>query len=305
MRPQKIQFDNHMPIQIWFREINHIPYHWHETLEIILVQHGHIHICFGPEEQRLDAGDLAVVNINETHRIYNTSPGNRVVQIQLDPQYGQRHDPDFTSLLFYCCSKYEGSQYSERYESFKDALLSFVQCQIQQNAHLPGHDTWDRNEIRQQLDTIIQMLIHDFDYLRWGTGFQPFDDTRRNQLQKISTYLKFHFSEKLTLSDISQVAGIGPHHFSHLITEQFHFSVFELLTYHRMEEAVKLLLTTPMRIVDISNECGFSDVKYLVQAFKKNYNCTPSAFRKRYQVDDVTLASQIRYWECPDAEFID
>lgn len=55
-----------------------------------------------------------------------------------------------------------------------------------------------------------------------------------------------------------------------------------MLSYRRANMSEPLLLGTDSTIVQISEECGFSDVKYFYSAFKKWYNCTPAQFRKKY-----------------------
>lgn len=39
-----------------------------------------------------------------------------------------------------------------------------------------------------------------------------------------------------------------------------------------------------MTIVEISEACGFSDVKYYYKAFHKWYRCTPGEFREKYSL---------------------
>jgi len=44
-----------------------------------------------------------------------------------------------------------------------------------------------------------------------------------------------------------------------------------------------MLLLTSHTILTISGECGFSDPRYLNQAFIKNYGCTPKQYRQDFE----------------------
>ena len=58
-----------------------------------------------------------------------------------------------------------------------------------------------------------------------------------------------------------------------------------------------LLLNTDKTILEISEECGFSDVKYYYSAFKRWYNCTPKQFRDQY---GRASEEKLRYFELDD-----
>lgn len=63
----------------------------------------------------------------------------------------------------------------------------------------------------------------------------------------------------------------------------------------RVEKSVKLLLDTDLSISDISDEVGFSHVRYLNKNFKIYYNCTPLQFRKKYKLSEKELEEAKRY----------
>lgn len=48
----------------------------------------------------------------------------------------------------------------------------------------------------------------------------------------------------------------------------------------RMEKAKELLLTTNMKIADISQEVGYSYVSYFCRIFQEDYKMTPDTYRQ-------------------------
>jgi AraC-like DNA-binding protein len=49
----------------------------------------------------------------------------------------------------------------------------------------------------------------------------------------------------------------------------------------RMKEAKKLLERTSLRITEITDRLGYSDITYFSNAFKRKTGVTPSEYRKR------------------------
>ena len=52
----------------------------------------------------------------------------------------------------------------------------------------------------------------------------------------------------------------------------------------RVDAACHLLETTDMKIADVSEECGFEDVKFFYTVFKKYKKISPAQYRKEFLV---------------------
>ena len=53
----------------------------------------------------------------------------------------------------------------------------------------------------------------------------------------------------------------------------------EFITKTRLSAAKQQLISTNRTVMDIAMDCGFSDVRGLIQAFKKYENTTPIKYR--------------------------
>jgi transcriptional regulator GlxA family with amidase domain len=49
----------------------------------------------------------------------------------------------------------------------------------------------------------------------------------------------------------------------------------------RLDHAMQLLRTTDLNITDIAEQCGFSTANTFYKAFRRKYQLSPSAVRKR------------------------
>ncbi len=84
----------------------------------------------------------------------------------------------------------------------------------------------------------------------------------------------------LSLVCVSQEIGVSPNYLSSLIKKHTGQTFVDLLTRRRVDEARKLILTTSMKIREISERCGYSDQHYFSYCFKKYVGQSPAAMRQ-------------------------
>lgn len=61
----------------------------------------------------------------------------------------------------------------------------------------------------------------------------------------------------------------------------------------RLEHSAKLLATTSIPIIEISEECGFASLSYYYHRFKQHYNISPREFRKKGEEKQVYLMGDL------------
>jgi AraC-like DNA-binding protein len=296
MHPEKIEFVNNIPVKLYVRRVEQYPYHWHDTLEIIQVLKGSINVSLGNDDLMLRENDIAVINVGELHRIIKGQDDNEIMFIQIRSGFYRNLLPDSRYLFIYCCSTYHEAEVPERYEKVREHIAHLVSA----------YDDNLRNDCKKNIKNILADMLsyvtYNFDFLRWGYGTVAFDEKRVERLKQIAEHTSSDLEVKMGLKDMASEAGVSLQHLSNDIKDKFGLTFQELLYYSKCEHAAKLLLSTDGRIVDIAMECGFSDPKYLIKHFKKNFGHTPSEFRKMYRTDDKALYSLARYHDLPLSE---
>ena len=116
-----------------------------------------------------------------------------------------------------------------------------------------------------------------------NAGKNPIKTTPSPELNKITTYLHNHKTEKHTLESIGKAFHLKPNSICKLFSGHLDTTFTAYLTRIRMEEAARLLLTTQDAVKEISFTCGYEDYFYFCRVFKEFYSCTPSAYRKAIQ----------------------
>ena len=87
-------------------------------------------------------------------------------------------------------------------------------------------------------------------------------------------------SANITLSSLAAMQNISSSYLSSLFKKETGKSVVEYITNKRMNLAANLLKTTTLQIQTIASHCGIMVVQYFSKLFKKQFGCSPNAYRK-------------------------
>ncbi len=102
-----------------------------------------------------------------------------------------------------------------------------------------------------------------------------------NHLVKAAlAYMKEHCTEQhLSLGEVADHVYVSQWHLSKLLNRETDQSFFDLLGSMRIAKAKKLLADPVLRIHEIAEMAGFSDVAHFSRSFKKIAGCTPGEYR--------------------------
>jgi AraC-like DNA-binding protein len=139
-------------------------------------------------------------------------------------------------------------------------LTSFLEL-LQELADTPHFNTLCDQDFQHKLNHI--------DNERLKTVFQIVDN---------------HFSEKITLKELSAKVCMTEESFSRFFSKVMNKPFFFFLNEYRINMACKLLLETNMPVTSICYETGYESFPFFHRQFKKFKNCTPQKFRKQYQL---------------------
>ena len=85
--------------------------------------------------------------------------------------------------------------------------------------------------------------------------------------------------ENLSLTAVSNELCVSPNYLSALIKKHKKKNFVTLLTERRMKSAYDMLICTNMKVLEISEKCGYSDQHYFSYCFKKFYGESPNKIR--------------------------
>lgn len=97
---------------------------------------------------------------------------------------------------------------------------------------------------------------------------------------QLKTFLKDNLYDKITIDDICKKLHYSRSYLSHIFSETTGKSIISYLNDLKIEQAKKLLITTSMTVVQISDKLSFTEVNYFNHRFKAQTGMTPSEYKK-------------------------
>lgn len=107
-------------------------------------------------------------------------------------------------------------------------------------------------------------------------GGKIMDDLYINKAKK---FISMHYSERITLVDVSRFVSLSPTYLSCLFKQKTGYSFINYLTLLRMEKAKELLCRPNSMVKEVAMSVGFNDVRHFGKIFKKLEGVIPSEYK--------------------------
>ena len=111
------------------------------------------------------------------------------------------------------------------------------------------------------------------------------DRQEERTITLITRYLQEHLAEEISLSILAEEFHLSAQYISQLFKSEIGVGFLAYLTNIRMEQAKKLLLSTPLPIAEVSEQSGYGDYRVFTKVFKKSEGITPSQYRRDFLED--------------------
>lgn len=103
-----------------------------------------------------------------------------------------------------------------------------------------------------------------------------------------SILLELHENHSdVSLSDLAARFHYSPSHISHRFKKKVGVTLKEYCNRLKLQDACGLLLHTDLAVTEISLACGFSNLSYFIQLFRKEKGLTPLQYRNEKRSDSV------------------
>lgn len=109
---------------------------------------------------------------------------------------------------------------------------------------------------------------------------RPLQDSQ--PIKDVITYIQAHYSEKISLDTLAQIAGYSKCYFTRYFSKHVGFSCTHYIQTFRLEKAKKFLQTTDWNISMISEKTGFESVSYFIKVFKQQEKISPLQYRTKH-----------------------
>jgi AraC-like DNA-binding protein len=259
-----------LPFRTFFTSIGYRGFHWHRELELVLCVKGDLLLSKQDARLPLAEGDLVLLDSFEPHGLLRGRERNLLLVVQADPSA-----PELAAAIggarLSCMPGLAGRE--EAYASIRSRMASIA-------SEIAGREAGYELSCMEGLFSILKTLRREFSAGAKAGGARP--ERRTQELERLRTileYLRDNAKDPIRLAEVASLVGLSPFYLSHFVKACTGLSFQENLAAIRTQNAVKLMLSTDARLIDIALEVGFSDIKYLNKAFKELFGRRPSELR--------------------------
>lgn len=257
-------------------------WHYHEELELTLIQKSSGTRFVGDSIKRFSPGDLVLVGENTPHVWKNN-----------DSYYQNPLADAAEAIVIHFRKDFAGANFFEMPEMIKIKNLIH---QAKRGLCFGGNKN---NDIRKRiialprksplerilgLIEILAMLADTSEYsILASSGFlQTFSANENDQINKVYAYIIENFRNNISLEKTAEMAHLTPTAFCRFFKSRTRKTFTQFINEVRISFACRLLIEGKVDIAQTCFECGFNNLSYFNRQFKNIKNETPSSFQKRH-----------------------
>lgn len=249
-------------------------HHYHNYYEIYFLLSGKRGMFIKDTLYEVTKGSILFINKFDLHKTVNTDviEHERIGIYFSDHFIEQFHGQEIRqSLTLLFAQRNRMLQLNLQEQAFAEHLMrqmyqEFIQPQSHHKLYIEG--------------LLVQLLI----YMarinsKTPSKKDPLNPTTKKILEIIE-YCNLHFNQPLMLSDVSQQCFMSTFHFSRMFKKITGFTFTEYMNTLRVKEAQILIRETDMKIIEISEQVGFSSLTHFGRIFKQITQLSPTQYKK-------------------------
>ncbi|OSY89265.1 AraC family transcriptional regulator [Tenacibaculum holothuriorum] len=254
---QELNFNNFLITDTVYTH-DKVDWHYHENPYFTFLLEGKLYEANKKEDYYLESGSLLFHNWQDAHHNIKPPEHTRGFHIELTKDWFNCFDISLLNI--------EGS-------------LQLENPFIKQNIYNIFLETKKSNEFSK---TNIELLLLN-SFSRIETYIETKEEKQPHWVNKVLEII--HDSPELcmSLTSLALELNIHPVHLSRQFPKYFKTSLGNYIKYTRLNKAVSLIINKGKSMTEIAVEVGFYDQSHFTNLFKKEFNITPLAFRKKTQ----------------------
>lgn len=106
-------------------------------------------------------------------------------------------------------------------------------------------------------------------------------------INDVITYMRNNIDSQMSLNSVAEYFGMSTGHLSRLFKTKAGINFSDFIINIKFETAAALLIEQPhLRIAELAEELGYSNIPYFTKLFKTKYGMTPTQYRKMHRKAD-------------------
>jgi AraC-like DNA-binding protein len=259
-------------INVFLVNLDYRTPHLHDDIEVILVLGGQVNMRIRNQEYHLGLDSCVLFNSLQPHDFHSDHGGTLILCLQVSPKFCSAYFPAISSLQF------DGHDINQIFTAnlrgeFKSLLLE-IACQYY------AKDFGYEFSCISLVNQLFWLLLKNVPSHILTEEERKANIQKAERLNRILSYIDENYMNKILLTDIAERENLSMPYLSHFFKDNLNQTFQEYLMNLRFSHARDMIMENRLKLIDICLECGFSDYRYLYQAFLKNYGCTPREYQK-------------------------
>ncbi len=254
------------------------PPHWHEEFEIIYVSYGCGVISVDGRRFQCREGDIVLIPPSKIHAIL-------------------RHEDDFMAYYnilfdFALLEENPSSLCSQRFFSRFEEYCQLSSYYLKKESPLNGRllllvkelaALWEKDFaenallIKARLFEIMHLIRNEVTVSGEGNSSKA----KVVRLKKIFSFVKENFAEHISVEQVAELVHLSPSRLMAFFHEETGMSFVRYVNDYRLEVSAEELLDSKKTVSEIAEDCGFGNVSYFIQIFKRKFSVSPSEYRRK------------------------
>ncbi len=256
-------------------------FHWHYDYELIAVLRGRIEVqygLYGAEPQRMEPGDVILINPKGVHSVHGIDMDNLCISIQF-PVEIFHYVPEGMKYHFYLnstCDTYPAKLSREHFTG--------LAARVAMNNRQQGEEYSLRQKswLFMLLSQLLSGVQHE---LRSAPANREKD---MELVMSISSYIDDHLQDDTLSEDVCREFGFSEKGIYRLLKDVVGLSLKEMIDAARVQKACILLHKEGYSMQLVSDLCGYSGEATFYRRFRSAMGITPGEYRKGVEAHAVS-----------------
>jgi xylan 1,4-beta-xylosidase len=258
---------NAPPFEFYFYNIEKFKMHsWPNRLNFLLTLNKPVYLYIGEQQNSLCPNEVFLVG-RQTHFHIDADQFDSILCFELDLTFFDSYYTNFSKLNF---------QLTDNKREIYEIIVSlYVESMNTSKNHY-----LKMNLILLQLGLLLlnKCVLSDS---------KEQNSTFNERINQIADYIREHFREKITLTDLSSFVHLNPQYLSRFFSKYTNVPLEDFIAQIRLQESLKDLCYSNKSLVEVALQSGFANQKAYGSACKKYLGFSPQTYRKAFKVSET------------------
>ena len=257
-------------VKLFFETLEYWEVHIHMELELLWIVDGELTVCSRGGEWLAEQDSILLFHSMEPHEFHSRKGACTVLCIQMLPSFLSHVFSPVRQISFDVLREIPFGE--EQGKQFRNKLIQAADWYLHKRL---GHELGCSG----LLYLAVQQLLTDIPWHIKTKNEMSEKKRRSERLERLMEYVEQNYMHRIRLSDFAQQEGLSVGYLSHFVKKNLQQSFQEYVDSVRFQKACRLIELGGLRLLDVSEESGFSDYRYFSRAFVRRTGKTPEEYR--------------------------